>query len=362
MKIDELNNRLQQNSSTIPIQNINIPGIPNNSYTINPTNPTSPVDLFEQGLKDNFKQALRYNEGKLQWSMIDFKSLEGMVRVLEMGAKKYGLTKKLDVLSLFQLCQESQFVTTVKLVKELSHEGFVQHVIDKQPHSMVLVKDVQNIDQLTKSLFVEPVMSTSEHTLLVRKEKRLKNTKTVTDNVLNLERKNELEVLKEWKTPLTERKVNEEISYGDLLTTESLKSFIHKSVLKDVKFVGAQQDYILTMIIQLENTEVFCVASATTPLGCLMTILNYLKKELIISKSFNLEGNNLKFPGKDNWKLGMPVTQVCESLMRHLFAYMSGEDTDPESGESHMSHVLVNAMFVEYIMKERSEFDDRKKD
>ena len=153
MKIDELNNRLQQNSVTIPIQNINVPGMPNNSYTLSPDNPTSPVDLFEQGLKDN--QALRYNEGKLQWSMIDFKSLEGMVKVLEMGAQKYS---------------------------------------------------------------------------------------------------------------------------------------------------------------------------------------------------------------RNNWKLGMPVTQVCESLMRHLFAFMSGEDKDPESGESHMSHVLVNAMFVEYIMKERSEFDDRKKD
>jgi hypothetical protein len=159
MKIDELNQRIQPGSGTSPVINptVNVQGLPNNSFPLspaNPTNPTSPVDLFEEGLKDNAKQALRYNEGKLQWSMIDFKSLEGMVRVLEMGAKKYS---------------------------------------------------------------------------------------------------------------------------------------------------------------------------------------------------------------KDNWKLGMPVTQVCESLMRHLFAYMSGEDTDPESGESHMSHVLVNAMFVEYIMKERSEFDDRKK-
>lgn len=157
MKIEELNDRIQLGGSgTAPIQNptINVPGMPNNSFPIYSKIPTS-VDLFEEGLKENAKQALRYNEGKLQWSMLDFKSLEGMVRVLEMGAKKYS---------------------------------------------------------------------------------------------------------------------------------------------------------------------------------------------------------------KDNWKLGMPVTQVCESLMRHLFAFMSGEDTDPESGESHMSHVLVNAMFVEFIMRERNQFDDRKKD
>lgn len=35
------------------------------------------------------KQALRYNTGKLQWSMVDFKSLEPMVKVLEFGAQKY---------------------------------------------------------------------------------------------------------------------------------------------------------------------------------------------------------------------------------------------------------------------------------
>lgn len=65
---------------------------------------------------------------------------------------------------------------------------------------------------------------------------------------------------------------------------------------------------------------------------------------------------------KDNWKLGMPVTQVCESLLRHLFSFMSGETNDQESGQSHMSHVMVNAMFIEYIMREKSQFDDRKKD
>lgn len=34
-------------------------------------------------------KALRYNDGKVQWSLVDFKSLEPFVRVLEFGAKKY---------------------------------------------------------------------------------------------------------------------------------------------------------------------------------------------------------------------------------------------------------------------------------
>lgn len=32
----------------------------------------------------------RFNEGKLRWSLVHFKSLEPLVRVLEFGAKKYG--------------------------------------------------------------------------------------------------------------------------------------------------------------------------------------------------------------------------------------------------------------------------------
>lgn len=35
-------------------------------------------------------KSLRYNEGKVQWSLVDFKSLEPFVRVLEFGKSKYG--------------------------------------------------------------------------------------------------------------------------------------------------------------------------------------------------------------------------------------------------------------------------------
>lgn len=40
-------------------------------------------------LADAFEEADRHNDGKLQWSLIDFKSLEEMVKVLGFGAEKY---------------------------------------------------------------------------------------------------------------------------------------------------------------------------------------------------------------------------------------------------------------------------------
>lgn len=37
------------------------------------------------------ERGLRYNEGKRQWSLVDFESLEPMVEVLEYGAHKYSV-------------------------------------------------------------------------------------------------------------------------------------------------------------------------------------------------------------------------------------------------------------------------------
>ena len=35
------------------------------------------------------EKGLRYNKEKLKWSLVDFESLEEMVKVLEFGAEKY---------------------------------------------------------------------------------------------------------------------------------------------------------------------------------------------------------------------------------------------------------------------------------
>lgn len=60
-----------------------------------------------------------------------------------------------------------------------------------------------------------------------------------------------------------------------------------------------------------------------------------------------------------NWKKGMSVNEVSESLMRHMFAFLNGEDDDKESGFTHLGHVQCNAMFLSYIMKHKNQFDDR---
>jgi hypothetical protein len=46
----------------------------------------------------------------------------------------------------------------------------------------------------------------------------------------------------------------------------------------------------------------------------------------------------------DNWRKGLPSVQISGSLQRHLWAWLEGQDKDPESGLSHLDHILWNAV------------------
>lgn len=45
---------------------------------------------------------------------------------------------------------------------------------------------------------------------------------------------------------------------------------------------------------------------------------------------------------------GLSWTEVGESMQRHINAWLSGEDKDPESGLSHLGHIGCNLMFLLY--------------
>lgn len=64
-----------------------------------------------------------------------------------------------------------------------------------------------------------------------------------------------------------------------------------------------------------------------------------------------------------NWQKGegFKYSRVLNSLLRHIFAYMRGEDNDPESGLSHLAHAGCNIVFLLYYVKNKSRYknDDR---
>jgi hypothetical protein len=65
--------------------------------------------------------------------------------------------------------------------------------------------------------------------------------------------------------------------------------------------------------------------------------------------------------GQWNYKGGMPWMKLLGSCTRHLAAYIRGEDKDPESGYSHLAHLVLDALMVLEYHKYHPKLDDRYK-
>lgn len=65
--------------------------------------------------------------------------------------------------------------------------------------------------------------------------------------------------------------------------------------------------------------------------------------------------------GDNNWRKGLLWSRVLAAALRHLMAYIGGEDKDPETGLSHLAHVAACIMFLlEYEVTHKDK-DDRYK-
>lgn len=62
-----------------------------------------------------------------------------------------------------------------------------------------------------------------------------------------------------------------------------------------------------------------------------------------------------------NWRKGIAKSRLLAAALRHLFAYLRGEDKDPETGLSHAAHAMCCCMFL-LGLEHRTELDDRWKE
>lgn len=60
-----------------------------------------------------------------------------------------------------------------------------------------------------------------------------------------------------------------------------------------------------------------------------------------------------------NWRGGIAISRLLAALLRHIFAFMRGEDNDPESGLPHLGHAMCCIMFLLWTHRERPDLDDR---
>jgi hypothetical protein len=78
----------------------------------------------------------------------------------------------------------------------------------------------------------------------------------------------------------------------------------------------------------------------------------------VIYKSSEEAGG--KYP-MHNWRKGMPMTEVADSLQRHMDLWLEGENLDKETQLHHFDHIACNIAFLIEYLATHPEFDDRYK-
>lgn len=75
-----------------------------------------------------------------------------------------------------------------------------------------------------------------------------------------------------------------------------------------------------------------------------------LRYELIPSSTLSSLAEVLTYGARkyevDNWKKCKDVNRYIGALFRHIEAWRNGEENDPESNLSHLSHALANIAFL----------------
>jgi hypothetical protein len=62
-----------------------------------------------------------------------------------------------------------------------------------------------------------------------------------------------------------------------------------------------------------------------------------------------------------NWRKGIARSRLLGAALRHILAYLGGEDLDPESGLCHLYHASCCLMFASELHFTRPDTDDRYK-
>lgn len=68
-----------------------------------------------------------------------------------------------------------------------------------------------------------------------------------------------------------------------------------------------------------------------------------------------------KYKDFNNYRKGMEASRQASCAMRHIMAYMNGEDKDSESGESHLAHAACRLLFMLQNLEDKVLIDDRYK-
>lgn len=117
--------------------------------------------------------------------------------------------------------------------------------------------------------------------------------------------------------------------------------------IKDPMLVDPKQE--LATALRHNQGKVDWSLLPTEPLEEIIKVLEFGKKKYA---AWNWANGN-----------GLSWLETTNSLRRHLYAWIRGEDNDPETGLSHLAHLACNAIFLLYYMRNKTKYnrDDRVK-
>ena len=138
--------------------------------------------------------------------------------------------------------------------------------------------------------------------------------------------------------------------------------------MSDDAAVDFPDDELTTDPAELTTTDSFVFYEAdpvrhTSVHGGVKDNVNKPRLDLIPALPLFKAGEVLSFGARKykphNWRLGLSWLETFGSLQRHLWAWLDGEENDPESGYTHMAHAVCQMLFLaEFVFRGTGE-DDR---
>jgi len=124
--------------------------------------------------------------------------------------------------------------------------------------------------------------------------------------------------------------------------------------LKDAQSVAPPNTCTLTIVTSQGSLEVYFAPDAIMDLGFWTIVWRGLNEHFGISRPQNKSGER-------NWEQGMDWGRVYAAMRRHMGAWWGGEDTDPESGMTHLWHAAACIAFLVAFEAQGGGNDDRPK-
>ena len=63
--------------------------------------------------------------------------------------------------------------------------------------------------------------------------------------------------------------------------------------------------------------------------------------------------------GVHNWRGGFEYLRISSAALRHIFAFLKGEDYDPDTGRYHIAHACCCLLFLLTFLLTKTGADDR---